>query len=308
MERRSVIIVHGEVFITCFADMYFSDLAVNRNKRSYLSVRVFICLFVFLLLALDLTSQENSFQDYSFKPDGAYFKSYWTVTKKIPTGPARWKASEWITFSGIIAGGTLLYIYDDEILKWIQRAPGQGKDRLSKYVLEPWGSGLYPAFLLGGYYIYGLAADNLRARQVALGGVQAFIMTSIATQVIKHITHRHRPNQDDPSNPRLWEGPFTGWEYSAFPSGHTSAAFALATLFSSIYRDRLWVSFLSYGLATGVAWSRMYDNKHWPSDVFIGAALGFAIGKTVYHVMQGQTNLTLGISRYGGVSLVYHFN
>jgi membrane-associated phospholipid phosphatase len=62
---------------------------------------------------------------------------------------------------------------------------------------------------------------------------------------------------------------------------------------------------LCYAFATGTAWSRVYDNKHWPSDVFIGAALGYAIGKTVYHVMQGKSNLTLGVSSTGGIALVY---
>jgi membrane-associated phospholipid phosphatase len=247
----------------------------------------------------------SPYPDYAYKPNKAYWKSYWTVTKKIPTGPARWKTAEWIAFSGIVAGGVVVYIYDDEIRQWIQRNPTHTKENLSKYVFEPWGSGFYPAFLLGGFYIYGLAAKSHKARQVALGGAQAFVMTAITTQIIKHLTHRHRPNQDEPPNPRLWEGPFTGWEYDAWPSGHTSTAFALATLISSVYRDKIWVSILSYTLATGTAWSRIYDNKHWPSDVLFGAALGFAIGKTVYHVMQGKSNLSLGVSDTGGIALVY---
>ena len=255
-----------------------------------------------------LTAQSATYPEYPYKPNKDYFKSYWTVTKKIPTGPARWKTGEWIAFSGIVVGGAVVYAFDDEIRQWVQRNPTQFKENLSKYGFEPWGSGFYPAFLLGGYYIYGLAAKDHRARQIALGGVQAFIMTGITTYVIKHLTHRHRPYDDNPPNPRLWEGPFTGWEYDAFPSGHTSTAFALATLFASVYRDKIWVGIISYTLATGVAWSRVYDNKHWPSDVLIGAALGYAIGKTVYHVMQGNTKLSLGLNAQGGVSLVYHLN
>ena len=271
---------------------------MNRTKITFL-------LLVFFSQS-NIFCQSNSFSDYSYKPDKAYFKSYWTVTKKIPTGPARWKTGEWIAFSGIIAGGVILYAYDDEIRKFIQRNPSHGKDVTAKYVFEPWGSGLYPAVLLGGFYIYGAAAKDQRAKQIALAGVQVFIMTGITTQIVKHLTHRHRPYQNDPSNPRLWEGPFTGWDYTSFPSGHTSTAFALASLISSVYKDKIWVGIISYTIATGVAWSRVYENNHWPSDVLIGAALGFAIGKTVYHVMQGKTNLTLGISEYGGVSLVYH--
>jgi membrane-associated phospholipid phosphatase len=284
---------------------------IIKNHTHFRRLQKTIILFPLVLLILlprQTLAQENYFQNYSYKPDKAYFKSYWTVTKKIPTGPARWKSGEWIAFSGIMAGGAILYAYDDEIRKAIQRNATHGQDVTAEYVFEPWGSGLYPAFLLGGFYIYGAAAKDKKAKQVALGGVQVFIMTGITTQIIKHLTHRHRPYQNDPSNPRLWDGPFTGWDYTSFPSGHTSTAFALASLISSVYKDKIWVGIVSYTLATGVAWSRVYENKHWPSDVLIGAALGFAIGKTVYHVMEGKTNLTLGISDYGGVSLVYHLN
>lgn len=269
--------------------------------------KVFFLLLV-LLFPASIHAQSDLFPTYPFKPNKDYFKSYWTVTKKIPTGPARWKTGEWVAFTGILAGGTVIYLFDDQIREWIQRNPTLAKDNAAEYFFEPWGSGLYPVVLLGGFYVYGLAAKKSLPRQVAMAGVQAFIMTGITTQIIKELTHRHRPNQDSIPNPRLWEGPFTGWEYTSFPSGHTSTAFAIATLISSVYRDKVWVGVLSYGIATGVAWSRMYDNKHWASDVFIGAALGFAIGKTVYHVMKGNNNISLGISSNGGISLVYHLN
>jgi membrane-associated phospholipid phosphatase len=284
---------------------------MKEKKRNWWNdsqlLKVFFLLYV-LFSPSAIYAQSDLFPTYPYTPNKDYFKSYWTVTKKVPTGPARWKTAEWVAFSGILAGGTVIYLFDDQIREWIQRNPTQAKNDVAEYVFEPWGSGIYPVVLLGGFYAYGLAAKKALPRQVAMAGVQAFIMTRIATVVIKQLTHRHRPYQDDPANPRLWEGPIADWHYNSFPSGHTSTAFALATLFSSVYRDKIWVGILSYGIATGVAWSRVYDNQHWASDVFIGAALGFAIGKTVYHVMQGNSNLSLGISSNGGVSLVYHLN
>lgn len=281
---------------------------VQKFKQGRCNTGIYFILILQMLVGANAFGQKSFYTEYPYKPNKEYIKSYWTVAKKIPTGPARWKTGEWIAFSGIVLGGTLVYAFDDEIRQWMQRYPSHAKDNTAKYVFEPWGSGIYPAFLLGGYYIYGLAAKDFRARQVALGGVQAFLMTGLTTVIIKNLTHRHRPYDDIPANPRLWEGPFQGWGYDAFPSGHTSTAFALASLFSSVYKDKIWVSIVSYTIATGVAWSRVYENKHWPSDVLIGAALGFAIGKTIYYVMQGKTNLTLGISSQGGIALVYHLN
>ena len=250
-------------------------------------------------------AQVNDFKNYSYKPDKEYITSYWTVTKNIVTGPARWNKKEWIITGSIIAGGALLYAYDDEIRDAFQRNKSTGLDNFSKYAIEPWGSGLYPAILFGGYYIYGLAANDHKARQIALGGTQAFVMAAISSQILKHIFHRHRPSQDSPPNPYLWEWPFKGWNYTSFPSGHTTAAFAIAAMMQQVYKDKLWVGILSYGLATGVGLSRVYDNVHWSSDVLVGAALGFAIGQSVYKLMIKESKLQMGLSENGGISLVY---
>jgi membrane-associated phospholipid phosphatase len=86
---------------------------------------------------------------------------------------------------------------------------------------------------------------------------------------------------------------FRGWgkgEYQSFPSGHTVAAFAAASAVSN-ETSRWWpqtrwiIGPAMYGGATLVGLSRMYNNKHWASDVLIGAAIGtFAGNKVVrYH-------------------------
>ncbi len=270
----------------------------NHNFRSRVLVLI-LC-----LITINIHGQVVDFTNYSYKPDKAYIKSYWEATKNIATGPVHWKQKEWIIAGSVAVVGTALYIFDDEIRKTFQKNKTNGLDFTSKYIFEPWGSGLYPAILFGGYYIYGVAAQNKRARQVALGGTQAFIMAALSSQILKHIFHRHRPEQDNPPNPYLWNGPTSGFSYTSFPSGHTTAAFAIASMMSSVYKDKIWVGILSYSLATGVGLSRIYDNHHWPSDVIVGAALGYAIGQTVYKIMSRESKLSMGIT-HNGVSLVY---
>ncbi|GMT45288.1 MAG: hypothetical protein IEMM0006_1120 [bacterium] len=248
----------------------------------------------------------QAFPQYSYRPNKEYYKSYWTAIKKTATGPARWGKKEWMTFGGVVIGGTVLYIYDGQIRNFFQAHRTPGTDKISKYGFEPWGSGIYTLPLLGGFYLYGLSAKNIKARQVAMAGTQAFIMGGISVEVLKVLFGRHRPYQDVLPNSKIWTGPFGSLDYNSMPSGHTTVAFSVATVFASVYKDKPWVGVLSYGIATGVALSRLNDDKHWASDVFIGAALGFAVGKTVYHIMEGHTNLTLGISNTGGIALAYH--
>ena len=59
----------------------------------------------------------------------------------------------------------------------------------------------------------------------------------------------------------------------SFPSGHTSTAFCTATSVALRYRKWYFVA-PSYLFATSVAWARMYQGVHYPSDVFAGAVIG----------------------------------
>ena len=65
------------------------------------------------------------------------------------------------------------------------------------------------------------------------------------------------------------------------PSGHTTSIFTIATVVAYEYSDKLWVQILAYSIATMTALSRTYDNVHWSSDIFVGAAFGFAMGKLI---------------------------
>lgn len=259
------------------------------------------------LVVLNSFSQKHIFTDYSYKPDKEYFKAYLTASKEVVTSPFRWNTKQWIAAGSIAVGGVVLYTFDDEIRQFFENNKQDGTEFVCKYVIEPWGN-IYPIALVGGFYIYGLAANDIRSRQIALGATQALVMSAITVQIVKHLAHRHRPDNDEPPNPRLWEGPFKGFEYTSFPSGHTTYIFSLASFMSSVYKHKPWVSVLAYGIATGVGLQRLNEGVHWASDVLVGAALGFAIGKTVYHIMDKDSKLSMGISDTGGVSLVYRID
>lgn len=113
------------------------------------------------------------------------------------------------------------------------------------------------------------------------------IATGIGT-VMKRAIGRARPRVS-PDNARNFGGT-KGWHdhgYRSFPSGHATAAFAIAssvTLESGRHwHDSQWVvGPLMYGVATLTGVSRIYNNEHWASDVIAGAALGTLTGLKVY--------------------------
>jgi len=73
--------------------------------------------------------------------------------------------------------------------------------------------------------------------------------------------------------------------YQSFPSGHTAAAFAAAEFLHQEYKNQsVWISADGYSMASLIGVSRIYNNKHWISDVVAGAGIGILSTKAVYWV------------------------
>ena len=148
------------------------------------------------------------------------------------------------------------------------------------------------SLIIGGtLYAAGRIGGNERMADLGLHGTEAIIVGSLATGLIKGTVGRARPYRE-PDNPRNF-GLNRGWrneDYRSFPSGHSTMAFAAAAAVTSETRrwwpQSVWyIAPVMYGGASLVGVSRMYSNKHWASDVIMGAAFGTFAGLKVvqYH-------------------------
>jgi membrane-associated phospholipid phosphatase len=104
----------------------------------------------------------------------------------------------------------------------------------------------------------------------------------------KLITGRQRPSYDNGKDYWHWFpstfkqlGSDPQPKYDAFPSGHTIAAWSVATVIAKQYKNYKIVPILAYTAATGVGLSRITQDAHWMSDVIIGAAMGYTIGSFI---------------------------
>ena len=125
-----------------------------------------------------------------------------------------------------------------------------------------------------------LATDGLArlTGHAALGAATERIALSTAvagvcTLTLKELIGRERPDESSTSSTVFH--PFS--RHDAFPSGHSTFAFALASSISAESRSR-WVPAVLYPVAALTAWSRVRDARHWPSDVVAGAAIGGWVG------------------------------
>ena len=144
-------------------------------------------------------------------------------------------------------------------------------------------------------YAVGRVGHWRNVTDLGLHGTEAVIFSGALTAVLKDLAGRARPfvsSDTTPDDFSFGRG-FRGGQYQSFPSGHTSAAFAAASAVTSESqrwcRRCVWVvAPAMYGGATLVGLSRMYHNKHWASDVALGAAVGTFTGIKVVRYNHGH--------------------
>jgi len=133
-------------------------------------------------------------------------------------------------------------------------------------------------------YLAGLARKDSKMQQTALFAGEAVVDAEILTVVMKDVDRRLRPIAVPPPGDfdDTWfrDNTHKFRSNGSFPSGHTIAAFSVATVVSRRYgTHHRWVPYAAYGLAGLVGFSRISLAAHFPSDVFMGAALGYSISR-----------------------------
>jgi membrane-associated phospholipid phosphatase len=127
--------------------------------------------------------------------------------------------------------------------------------------------------------------------EIGLRSAEAIAISGVATELIKGMAGRDRPFLDNQDSDNFdFGGGFGGGGHTSFPSGHATAAFAIASVVASESSFRWphashFIQPIVYGLATSVALSRVYTDRHWASDVVAGAGIGTLTGLSVvrYH-------------------------
>ncbi len=226
----------------------------------------------------------------------SYFVLLGSSLKQEFTKPFRMTGKDWKNF-GLFTGGVAAVFF---VNKPIQKAAlklrnrNTGVNDISKFVTHF--GGIYEGYTLAGLATYGLVFKDKKLVTTTLLATQSYITAGALQVVIKFLSGETRPSYYGPNqvaSPRFL-GPFSKVQrdangkktYSAFPSGHTTVAFAAATVYASEYKDQPLIPIIAYSAASLIGISRITENMHWTTDVLVGAALGFLSGKQVvnnYH-------------------------
>jgi len=256
--------------------------------KKYLSL--FILIFFFSQNHISANSDiVKSPEDSTLKNSVWVLKGFFQDEAKLWTSPLKIKGKQ-IKFWVPVFGVTMLSLANDE------KIYSEFKNYQSKH---KWVSDISPVFTQGGenitsisvcglFYLGGLAFHNEKAKQTGFLSIEALGHAGLIVTFGKLITGRQRPGYDNGKDSWHWfpasfkqfgEDPQP--KYDAFPSGHTIAAWSIATVIAKQYKDCKIVPVLAYTAATCVGLSRITEDAHWMSDVIIGASLGYTIGSFV---------------------------
>lgn len=192
-------------------------------------------------------------------------KAIWTSPLHLHAHDARWLVPLGVGTAALIATDQQT---GDEIAESDKLL---NASRVVSYAGSAYGVGAVAA----AFYIFGRAKHNYRARETAVLGAEALIDSAIVVTSIKAITQRTRPTGGQ-SRSDFFDGG------SSFPSGHSIQAWTLATIIANEYHDHAAVQIAAYGIASAVSVSRFTGRNHYLSDVLIGSAMGYGIGRYVY--------------------------
>jgi membrane-associated phospholipid phosphatase len=209
-------------------------------------------------------------------------KDMWvTYPRKLVTG-------HYLLPTALVAAGTAAFIASDH-----QTAPYFRQTDFFQDSDRALGSKVSGGVIAGiptAFYVVSLLRHDSYGQGTSLLAGEAVVDDTILMIVTKAITRRLRPSDvalnGDYAHTFFKSNAGPLGKASSFPSGHAMMSFSIATIFAHRYREHHWVPWVAYGVATAISFSRITTGAHFPSDVFFGAATGFAIAR--YSVLHGQ--------------------
>ncbi len=141
--------------------------------------------------------------------------------------------------------------------------------------------GLLGGFVVAPVLIYGLGHihHDDHATETGILAGEAMVDSLVVDEVVKAASMRERPTLDGARGKFFQTS--VGLD-SSFPSTHSMIAWSSAAVIASEYSGPL-TKITAYGLATGVSLTRVLARQHFPSDVIVGSAVGWLVGRYVFH-------------------------
>jgi membrane-associated phospholipid phosphatase len=204
---------------------------------------------------------------------------FWDDAVTLAQAPGDWTSRQWGELAlGVAAVAVVGVTLDRTVDQAVVRNRKPSWDSPAKAVAQLGSVGGW--VLVGGGYLGSELLGKDEARSMWVDAGIATVLSQVAIYPVKMAVGRVRP-ADGQGNDAF--RPFSGND--AFPSGHTTQAFAIASAIS-MHADNPWVGGAAYGVAGLVGLSRLETRDHFAADVLGGALVGTTIGRAVVRIDQ----------------------
>ncbi len=206
---------------------------------------------------------------HSFLP--AYLLSYPRSAVVAAKEPLQWNKADWLKAGGVVLVASALYLADERVHDFIHENQTEEMEGVAD-VVRQFGEISYMLPAAGLTALAGYAFDSAKTIDTGLLTLKALLIAGATTRSLQLLTQRQRPFMEQ--GHEFWNGSGIKWDRDSFPSGHSTVAWTLASVLSYQFSDQAWLAPTLYSLATLTSLSRVYEDKHWSSDVFAGAVVG----------------------------------
>ena len=208
------------------------------------------------------------------------FPQFWSETGDYVKQPTKWDGGDWLKI-GVLTASTFLIMQTAD--QPIRNAVLKDQRYYKSVPIEfgrMWGELYMPVLLFGGFAIHSLIADDIGTRKIAYEIGQASLYAGALNYLLKLAIGRARPYMEEGKTSFHPFSSLFNIDNQSLPGGHSTAAFVLSTVLSRNAKP-VWLKVLAYLPAALTFVSRIYQDQHWTSDDFLGAACGYFIATWV---------------------------
>ncbi|MEO1010995.1 MAG: phosphatase PAP2 family protein [Bacteroidota bacterium] len=242
------------------------------------------CIFLFVLLTLGPVRSQS--EDVPFADTG---ENRWQMLTydlgniflgvgHSYTRPLHWKGAQWEDFGLTMVGTGFAYLLDDPVSDYFREIRDDIPPFVRTYGFE-YGSPTNNYMFTGAVYLTGLIIKDQKLRRTGVLLVSSATAAGLLQQVLKSAVGRARPlsgKSNDTFRP-FWSG---DKDYHSFPSGHAILTMTNAHTLAKQFKSP-WIKGGLYTLGGIPAISRLWEGKHWLSDVVFSVAISFFIVESI---------------------------
>ncbi|KAF0152135.1 MAG: phosphoesterase PA-phosphatase-like protein [Ignavibacteria bacterium] len=228
----------------------------------------FLCVVLLVFMLANQMFAQNNYNLTQFKDEAIDFLKQ----------PAKWENKDWLKL-GLASVAAFAIMQTDQSVRTEFMKERSYYKSFPIELGRMYGELYSPLLFAGAFGLNGIFNNDKTSRKIGYEIIQTTIYAGAITTALKFAFGRARPFTEKGSksfgNKSLFDDSFR-----AFPSGHTTIAFSISTVLAKNSESNL-VKVLCYVPAILTAFSRVYQDKHWVSDVFFGGLIGYTVGSWV---------------------------